>query len=261
MLKPGAVDLSHWNAIIGDSYSAALASLERTKEAGIVGLVHKATEGTTYTDDKLKARCDLCRDAGLLFGTYHFLRSGNMGDQVAFYYDQVMSVQKLEGEASKWLWCCDYEDPNIPLSDVADFMEQLDAVIGLDIHPVLYTGFALKDKIKAGQDASRLIKYSLWLAHYASAPTLPEGWDKYFLWQYSDKASVPGIVAPTDVNAYDGTVEELIADWKGVEEVPIEPVPPAIPSANIIKIDMQLPAGIDVALSVNGVTIVAPKGG
>ena len=213
MLKPGVVDISHWNTIIGDSYSACVSSLTRTKEAGVVGFIHKATESGSYTDDMLKYRSDLCRDVGLKFGTYHFLRSGSMGSQVAFYYDTVMSIQKDEGEASQWLFVCDYEDPSVPLSDVADFMDQLDAVTGAYQHPVLYTGFALKDKIKAGQDQSRLTKYALWLAHYSTEPTLPPGWDRYFLWQYSDKASVPGIQAPTDVNAFDGTKEELEAQW------------------------------------------------
>jgi lysozyme len=256
MLKPGVIDLSHWNSIIGDSYSAALASLQRAKDSGIVGMVHKATVNITYTDDKLKARCDLCRDAGLLFGTYHFLRPGSMGNQVAFYYDQVMSVQKIADEADTWLWSCDYEDPNIPLSHVADFMEQLEAVIGKP--PVLYTGFALKDKIAAGQDASRLTKYPLWLAHYASAPTLPKGWDEYWLWQYSDKASVPGIIAPTDVNAYDGSAEMLAFEWTGQqeqEEIDLIPEPPdgGDPALNkIVKIDLEVPPGIDVQLSVNG---------
>jgi len=213
MLKPAVVDLSHWNTIIGDSYSAALSSLQRMKDSGVLGLIHKATENGSYVDNMLKFRSDLCRDAGLLFGTYHFLREGDMGAQVTHYYDSVQSIQKDVGESEDWLYVCDYEDPGIPLSDVADFMEQLDAVTGSNQHPVLYTGFALKDKIAAGQSAERLHKYALWLAHYATAPSLPAGWNKYFLWQYSDKASVPGINAPTDVNAFDGTEEELRNSW------------------------------------------------
>jgi lysozyme len=225
MLKPGVIDLSHWNEIIGDSYSASLSSLQRSKENGIHGLIHKATENGSYIDNMLKYRCDLSRDAGMLFGTYHFLRSGDMGQQVAHYFDSVQSVQKDEGESRKWVWVCDYEDPGIPLSDVADFMDQLDAVTGTDQHPVLYTGFALKDKIAAGQDASRLHKYALWLAHYATEPTLPKGWDRYWLWQYSDKASVPGIQAPTDVNAFDGTVEELVSGWVAPTAAGVTPTP------------------------------------
>ena len=257
MLKPGAIDLSHWNTIIGDSYSASLASLQRAMESGIIGMVHKATENVTYVDDKLKARCDLCRDAGMLFGTYHFLRPGNMGNQVAFYFDQVASVQKFPDEEAGWVWACDYEDPNIPLSQVADFCEQLEAVIGKP--PILYTGFALKDKIAAGQDASRLTRYPLWLAHYASQPTLPKGWDKYWLWQYSDKASVPGIVAPTDVNAYEGTAEDLAFEWTGAEEeIDLIPEPPdggdpaLRPEGSRVGIDVTAPKDVPITVSVRG---------
>ena len=230
MLKPAFVDLSHHNTIIGDSYSAALSSLMRMKDSGIVGLIHKATEGTTYRDDMLKFRTDLCRDAGLLFGTYHFLRTSDMGQQVAHYFDTVQSVQKEPGESSTWLFVCDYEDPGVNLGSVADFCEQLDAVTGTEQHPILYTGFALKDKIAAGQDASRLTKYQLWLAHYTSgAPTLPKGWTTWWGHQYTDKGSVPGIQAPTDVNAYDGSAEDLKSDWRGGAVAnggqPVEPPP------------------------------------
>ena len=80
-----------------------------------MGFIHKATESGSYIDDMLKYRCDLCRDVGLKFGTYHFLDRATWAQQVALYYDTVMSIQKDEGEASQWLFVCDYEDPSVPL--------------------------------------------------------------------------------------------------------------------------------------------------
>lgn len=225
MLKPCVVDLSHWNVIPGN-YEGALANLRLAKaEGGIQGLIHKATEGTGHADEKLKVRAKLAIDAGLLFGTYHFLRPGDMLKQADHYYDTVKSLTALQ--SAEWLWCCDYEDPAIELRDVAEFMGRLAMKLAPFPTPVLYTGFALKDKIAAGEPANLLTQYKLWLAHYNKDPVLPKGWDNYFLWQYTDKGSVPGIVAPTDLNAYDGTAEELRTEWTGRRgELPAERPPP-----------------------------------
>jgi GH25 family lysozyme M1 (1,4-beta-N-acetylmuramidase) len=184
-----------------------------------------------------------------------------MGEQVAFYFDQVASVQKVANEEASWIFACDYEDPNVPLSDVAYFCEQLEAVIGRP--PVLYTGFATKDKIKAGQDPTRLTRFPLWLAHYASEPVLPEGWDKYWGWQYSEKASVPGIVAPTDTNAaWEGaTEEEFIESWTGQAAIDVIPEPPdgGDPALKPAEVHLWVPPGTALSLVVNGSIVYEGK--
>lgn len=224
-MKPIVVDLSHWNVIPGN-YGQAVANLKLTKQAGVQGLIHKATESTGYVDEKLKVRSKLARDAGLLFGTYHFLRPGDMAKQADHYLNTILGLGVIEPQ--QWLWCCDYEDPDISLPEVADFMGHLQQKIAPYQQPVLYTGHVLKAKIAAGQSASVLTQYRLWLAHYADKPVLPYGWGNFFLWQYSDKGSVPGIAAPTDVNFYSGAADELRSAWTGGGVAPPKPVEPPI---------------------------------
>jgi lysozyme len=60
-----------------------------------------------------------------------------------------------------------------------------------------------------------LAAYRLWLSQYGPKAVLPKGYKEYWLWQYSDKGEVPGINAPVDVNQFDGTDEELAAQWSG----------------------------------------------
>lgn len=45
-------------------------------------------------------------------------------------------------------------------------------------------------------------EFQLWVAHYGVAkPTLPWGWKTYWLWQYTDKGTCPGIsVRAVDLN-------------------------------------------------------------
>jgi lysozyme len=216
-MSPVVVDLSHHNVIPE--------SLQPANDAGILGVIHKATEGTTYKDTTCAARLYLARQAGMLFGTYHFMRPGDPGDQVAFYYDTVQNLQSEAGESRDWLWACDFEDEGIALADVASFLEQLEAVTHQS--PVLYSGHVLKDALKGGAATPRLTGYRLWLAQYASSPELPPGWERYWLWQYSDQGKVPGINPPCDVNAYDGPVSELVAGWAG-NVAPPAPAPEEI---------------------------------
>src|SRR5215831_8949462 len=77
MIKPAFVDISHWQTIPDNLVSTA--------ESGILGLVHKATEGTSYIDDKMAARHYLAQQAGLMWGVYHFVQPGSMQNQVNWF--------------------------------------------------------------------------------------------------------------------------------------------------------------------------------
>jgi lysozyme len=235
MIKPAVIDLSHHNIIPE--------GLKPAKDSGILGIIHKATEGVTYKDPTCAARLYLAKQAGMKFGTYHFMRPGDPGDQVAFYYDTVQSIQSQAGDSQDWLWACDFEADGISLDQVLSFMEQLEIVTHQS--PVLYSGHSLKDALKVKPD-TRLSKYRLWLAQYASSPTLPVGWTKYFLWQYSDKGSVTGISPPTDVNAYDGNADTLLAEWSGTSA---QPKPE--PSDKLVKIGINAPTDVQIELWLN----------
>src|SRR5262245_29309111 len=79
MLKPAFIDISHHQTIPESLVPAA--------QAGIIGVVHKATEGTSYVDDKMDNRRYLAQEAGLLWGLYHFVRGGSMDAQVDHFLD------------------------------------------------------------------------------------------------------------------------------------------------------------------------------
>jgi lysozyme len=233
-IETAFVDLSHWNVIPE--------SLQPAKDAGIVGLVHKATEGTTSKDTTCASRAWLAKEAGMKFGTYHFMRPGDPGDQVAFYYDTVQSLESQPGESREWLWALDFEVDGISVDDVVSFLAQLEAVTHQS--PVLYSGHSIKDAL-AGKPDPRLAGYRLWLAQYCDAAkiVLPPGWSTWWGWQRTDQGSVPGINPPTDVNAYDGPVSELIAGWSGAEEelapAPAEPIEITITSPVPVKVTVN----------------------
>ena len=67
------IDLSHHNPT---------PDWAKLKAAGCIGVIHKATEGTSYKDPTLYDRAKDAMAAGLKWSTYHFLRPGSMSAQM-----------------------------------------------------------------------------------------------------------------------------------------------------------------------------------
>lgn len=224
------VDLSHHN-VIPDS-------LHDLRAAGVWGVIHKATEGTSFKDSKLDARYHLTKDAGLLWGAYHFLRPGDMAKQAQFFVETMLPYTD-----DKTLFACDFEVSGIMLHEVDNFMDAVELRTGRSC--VLYSGHSLKDAIIAGQAPVDLNERRLWLAQYSASPTLPKGWSSYWLWQYSDQGIVSGVTPPTDVNAFQGTIDDLEKTWSGRA---IEPQPEPVPVKPLVGITVRG----DVEVAVNG---------
>jgi lysozyme len=187
MPTPIVIDLSHHNIVSRD--------LKAARASGIIGLIHKATEGATVKDSKCVARGFMAREAGMMFGLYHFIRPGSVEKQVANF----VGVYNGFGR-SDILVALDYEDMGVSLDMCEDW---LDAVqLQLSKLPVIYSGHVLKEKL--GRKAHPRLNgenFPLWLAQYSIRPTFPPGWKNALLWQYSEKGEVPGIIPPTDLNA------------------------------------------------------------
>jgi len=234
MVKPVVVDLSHYNTIPQ--------SLIPARDAGILGVIHKATEGQGYTDDKLKARWSLAQDAELLWGVYHFVRPGSMSDQV----DDFLAAAEPYSDDNT-LYALDYEDDGVSIDDVVEFMTMVEERTGRS--PVIYSGNVLKEMLSPSD--GRLSGYRLWLAQYNDTFSLPPTFSEAWLWQYSDGShgptphSVPGINSPVDCNAYVGS-GDLVAEWAGGTGT----VPGPTPTGQVITITITDPSGqatVDVA--------------
>ena len=104
--------------------------------------------------------------------------------------------------------------------------------------PVLYSGNTAKERIKG---PTTLTACRLWLAHYASQPTCPPGWEKPWLWQWSQTGSLEGINGDVDTDAYDGVAQQLRMEWVG-------------------KDTPQVPEVGEPEMETTTITIIAPKG-
>jgi len=230
-INPMVVDLSHWDP--ADDYDAVA-------NAGIVGCIYKATEGQSYTDPTYVSQQRAAKDAGLMWGAYHFADASNVNGQI----DNFMRFACPDPDE---LFCLDWEDnggDTMSLANVKTWIWEVEKQLGREGQTVVYGGNTIKER---GNGDPVLTSRRLWLCQYGSSAVLPEGYDKYWLWQYTDGVygpsphSIDGI-GPCDINHYAGSSKQLMAEWAtGSAETP-QPVPPD--QDDVVSILVAVPPGI-----------------
>ncbi len=196
-MTPLVIDIYHGN-VVRDF--AAL------KAAGILGVIHKCTQGTRYADPLYAARRKIATDVGLLWGAYSF----NTGEDVAAQVAEFFSHADPDAQT---LMALDFEDnphSQMSLSQAQQFLQIADEKLGRKL--VLYSGNRAKDLL-GGQVDQFLGSHRLWLPQYGAVAKVQASWKKQWLWQYSESGKLPGTDGAIDLNAYDGTPEQLAEEW------------------------------------------------
>lgn len=199
------VDLSHHNGNV---------DLKRAKAAGIVGVIQKATQGVTFTDQTFAANREKARDAGLLFGAYHFGVGGSGIEQADFFLNALMKYGEFD------LAILDFEaNPSggsMSLQEAEDFVLHVKSATGQ--WPGLYSGHFLKE-MHLTMATPVLSQCWLWISQYGPAPVIPQAWSAWTMWQYTDgffgieHRPVDGI-GTCDRDTFNGTLEQLTAFWE-----------------------------------------------
>lgn len=200
------------------------ADFAKVYASGIRGIIHKATQGTRYTDKECAKRIPLARAAGLLVGIYHFGTSAPVGDQVAHF----LEVFEALGSPQDMLLALDFEK-NEP--EPSDSMNYVQARTFLKMvyertgqRPALYSGNKIKEALPKAGDPF-ISQHRLWLCQYAPHAVLPPGFDRFWLWQYTGDGhgslphECPGIrTHGLDLNVYGGA--DLAAEWAPTDRKP-----------------------------------------
>jgi lysozyme len=197
------IDLSHHNA--SPDFAAA-------EEAGIVGVIHKATQGLAYVDPTYEEHRDAALDAGLLWGAYHFGTGSDGVQQAAFFLEKVLpkkdTLLVLDLEANP-------QGPSMTLEEARAFVTHVQQATGR--WPGLYSGHYLKDLLGTATD-SVLANCWLWLAQYGPTAVVPPNWPTWTMWQYTDGGlgpephDVPGI-GRCDRDQFNGPLGGLQKLW------------------------------------------------
>ena len=198
-MTPNVIDIYHGNTV---NDFAAL------KADGVLGVIHKCTQGAGYADPLYATRRKLATDAGLLWGAYSF----NTGEPVISQVNQFISHAEPDDNT---LMCLDFEDnphSQMSLAQCRQFLEIAKSKLGRKL--VLYSGNRIKDLLGLQIDVGIGV-HRLWLAQYGPKAVVQASWrsNGQWLWQYSENGRLPGTDGAVDLNFYAGTPEQLKAEW------------------------------------------------
>lgn len=208
------MDVPGFNGVVDIYHHNTISSVAKMKQDGVIAVVHKATEGRDYRDERYPERKHQFKSAGFKWGGYHFSSGANPLLQVENF------LQYAAPEPDE-LICLDYEPSssgaNMTYGQMIEFINLIHQEIGR--YPVVYGGHLLREAVKDVTN-SILSNCPLWYARYASAPYgIPSIWQTWTLWQYTDGNAGPlkphtveGI-GHCDRDTFNGTQQELLQRW------------------------------------------------
>lgn len=247
---PMVVDLSHW--VMADDYQAV-------KNDGIVGVIYKATEGQGYNDPTYPDQQKAAKAVGLKWGAYHFADASNTQGQI----DNFCNYAWPDPDEA---FVLDWEDNpsgngKMSVEQAKDWIMGVEDFLKRPEECIIYGGNTLKECID-GHDEF-FAKRRLWLCQYGTSVVLPESWEAYWLWQYTDgnygptPHTIDGIGA-CDINSYKaGPSEKLVAEWASGKPVIIPPGPPV--NQEIVDVAINASENVLCNVSINGSVVYAPS--
>ena len=194
------IDISHhqgkidWNRV---------ATASAGSESPVRFVIMKATEGGSFTDSSYAQNILEARKAGFVCGVYHFFDPGTSPGKQAQHYINTVHLEKGDF---------------VPVVDVErtgrsteDLQRELLELLGLleshyGVKPIIYSSAKFR---KRHLNTPAFDNYPFWVAHYYVVR--PETAKQWYLWQFTDHASVPGISEYTDFNVFRGTEVEFNA--------------------------------------------------
>jgi lysozyme len=202
--KPIVIDIYHGDVVV---------DFAKVKAAGIVGVIHKASQGTGMVDQSYATRRRLALAAGLAFGAYHFMSLEDGAAQAEHF----LSVADADAET---LVALDWENVGSAEPSAYQaraFLETVQDKLGR--RAKIYSGNVAKEQIQ-GKDEF-FAAHDLWLCEYGSAWRVQASWSRPWLWQNNGDSygpgphRIPGINGLCDNNCIVDpmTVDELLASW------------------------------------------------
>jgi GH25 family lysozyme M1 (1,4-beta-N-acetylmuramidase) len=197
------IDVSHWQGTI---------DWAKVRAAGKRFAYIKASEHTSFVDDKYQTNRSRAKSAGLKVGAYHFARP-NIGTTDA-YAEADHFIETADWTTGELRPVLDLEDTGGLSSSalqtwVKAFLQRVYDRTG--VRGVIYVSPAFWSSKMGNSTWFAKNGYDvLWIAHWttASSPSVPaENWGgkSWTFWQYTSDGSVPGISGRVDLDRYNGT--------------------------------------------------------
>ena len=223
--------------VVADMYHGNSLNLTELKEAHMWGIVHKARQGVKYGDSAYASRRRAAEAMGFLWAAYDFATHDDVAENVADFF-----ASAQPGPFTGM--CLDFEDnaaSEMTGDQAWEFLDRVNQKLGRGSW--IYGGNRLRDvdpatkRPRIDPQQARWIDMAkvvlLWQCRYISAQ--PEStaslfslirpippWTSNFMIQYTGDGAGPrphtvaGLENGADLNAYNGTLEELTAAWPGL---------------------------------------------
>lgn len=230
------IDISHWQDF---------PDFEEVAAAGVIAMIHKCTEGTSYIDPNRTRNCNNAMAAGIAVATYHWIKPGNPTGQMKFYLDV---LDPADGERV----VIDYEEDGCQLDELVEAVKYLKAD-PRNLQVTVYSGHLLKEQLGNTRNEYLAENTDLWLAQYTSGEPSwsDETYSYWTLWQYSESGQIDGIYGgEVDLNRFNGSDENLL---KWIRPAGLEPIPvPPLPVGNTVSVVVFAPPNVNVKVKVIG---------
>jgi GH25 family lysozyme M1 (1,4-beta-N-acetylmuramidase) len=205
------IDLSHYNEVT---------SFSDIKASGIVGVIHKATQGLDDRDPKYRWHRQRATAAGLWWGAYHFGTNADGAAQARFFLSVVDPTPQD-------LLALDFEqngDDTMTLTQAEQFVTEVFRETGR--YPGLYSDSLVGSLLAEGVNET-LRQCWFWRAEYGAVLSVPPTWPTWTMWQYTDGEhgegpyELPGIGGrgTCDRSKFNGDIDALAGLWGHAENV------------------------------------------
>jgi lysozyme len=221
------------DAVIDISQGVSVSDFRRVRQSNILGVIHKASEGSDFADGACARRRPQAEAAGLLWGTYHFGTAGGSGaQQAAFFLAQsrpgprTLLALDLEANENNPSNSMTLEQAEAFVRTVANATGRLPVVY---VHPTWANGEPLPvSGLSFGNritPESILARCPLWVADYHDSPEVPLAWAAtgWKLWQYAgdestgrpayNQTTIVQGVSHCDRNLFNGDAAALERFW------------------------------------------------
>lgn len=162
----------------------------------------RATAGNDRVDGQFKRNWEGAKENKIIRGAYHYYRPNENSIEQANLFIKTVKLQK--GDLPPVL---DIEKlpKNQPLDSLKKGLKRwlIKVEKHYQVRPIIYSG----ERYYADFLKEEFSEYLFWIANYNFYREKIE--DDWLFWQFTEKASLPGIKHRVDVNIYNGDLEQL----------------------------------------------------
>jgi len=225
-------DISYWQGNLTNYW-------QLFKDKGCAAVICQSTNGLAY-QQYFKDTAPQIKDNGFLVGSYHYYRQ-----HIQDSYENWISCDPVKQADNYYNWVIksgvpmdlppvlDVENGGNPhgisSGSVDKCLRRIEERFGRT--PMLYSNPSMLNNITL----TGWKKYPLWLAHYITEDkvSVPKEWDKWTLWQFSDKITYNN--KPIDHNWFNGDLMDLYA-FCGIGEIEPPEEPPEPPKDEYVQV-------------------------